>query len=372
MNIVYTRSNSVNPDPRVEKEVSTLLELGCSVKILAWERSGIVSNQDYITINSENIPVVKAYIRASFGGGLKNLKALFLFQLFLIKNLISIRKEIDVIHAADFDTVIPAVLMKLLFRKKVVYDIYDFYVDAFSVPSFAKKIIKYLDIKCINYVDAVILTNETRLEQIKGSSPKKICYIHNTPMESVIKSRYKNNNYLITLTYVGILQDHRLLLEIIELFKNKPDWQLIIAGFGKYEQYIRDESSNYKNIIFKGKVNYLEGLELSNQADILFATYDPKISNHKYSSANKLYEAMMLSKPIIVCKNTGMDILVKNQEIGLVIEYDIIEFENVINFVLKNRNLISSMSVKSRKVYDKSYSWLIMKEKLKNLYNELQ
>lgn len=39
MNIVFLRSNPVNPDSRVEKEVNALLKNNHNVIILAWDRS---------------------------------------------------------------------------------------------------------------------------------------------------------------------------------------------------------------------------------------------------------------------------------------------------------------------------------------------
>lgn len=150
------------------------------------------------------------------------------------------RNEYDVIHAADFDTVLPALLMKTLFRKKLIYDIYDFYVDAFSVPDFAKRFVKWLDFRAINGANAIILTNESRLEQIQGSSPKRVFYIHNSPEDVKLTDRQTIDcHYDISVAYVGVLQDFRLLNEIVDIFSGRPTWKLAIAGFGLLEREIR-------------------------------------------------------------------------------------------------------------------------------------
>src|SRR5690554_1085642 len=163
MRIVFLRSNPVSPDPRVEKEILTLCAEGYDVSVLAWDRSGGKDSAGFLSVGEYSVPIVRAGIESKFGVGLKNIKALFFFQMFLLKKLFFSRKEYDVIHAADFDTVLPAAVMRMLFNKKVVYDIYDFYVDAFSVPGLARKAVKWLDYNVIKYVDAVILTNESRV-----------------------------------------------------------------------------------------------------------------------------------------------------------------------------------------------------------------
>ena len=109
-------------------------------------------------------------------------------------------------------------------------------------------------------------------------------------------------------------------------------------------------------------MNYYDVLRLEKECDILFATYNPKIENHKFSAPNKLYEAMALGKPIIVCKNTGIDKLVDKNKLGIVINYDSNEFLKAIKLLEKNKDYESS-----KLLYNNKYSWNVMKEKLKKL-----
>lgn len=373
MEIFFLRSNPVNPDPRVEKQAIALKQKNYKITILGWDRTNDKTTVTKLNLNGYNIPIIRAGIRSEFGSGLKNIIPLFVFQFFLLRVLISKRKGYTVIHAADFDTVLPAMLMRLFFKKKVVYDIYDFYVDAFTVPNFAKKFIRWLDFKVINTADAVIITNESRFEQIKGSNPKNLYVIHNSPSDMQYTFVEKESKHEITVTYVGILQSSRLLEEIIEVFIENPQWNLKLAGFGLLENHIREIASQHSNIEFYGKVSYEQGILLSSQADILFATYDPSIPNHKYTSPNKLYEAMMLSKPIIVCKNTGIDSLVSKKKIGIVINYSKKEFMYALNYFSKMSNAeYLVMSTQARILYDEKYSWNKMIDVLHNIYNHLE
>lgn len=378
MQIIFTRSNAVNPDPRVEKEIKTLVSSNYKVQVLGWNRSGESDSLAMLEISNHRVKIKRYSGKASFGGGIKNLKELFLFQFFLVKELLKSRNSIDLIHAADFDTIIPAFLMRIFFKKKVIYDVYDFYVDSFSVPRKLKPLIRKIDLFIMSSVDAVIITNESRLDQIQGSTPKRIEVIHNTPAEDVLehikasrKSMEYRQHYQVTVAYVGILQDSRLLLEVVDVFKGNPNWQLIVAGFGKYEKYFEDVAREFSNIQFLGKVSYEQSLSISYSADLLFATYDPKIPNHRYSSPNKFYEAMMLGKPIIVCTGTGIDSLVLEQEVGWAIEYSANAFETAVNKFLLNKDYVLKIQKKMMFLYRTKYSWEIMSDRLLTLYHEI-
>lgn len=365
--IIYLRSNDANPDPRLTKEVNAALRNGFSASILAWDRYGTCQAVEKVTAPEGEYCVKRFKLESKFGSGIRNILKLMAFQCFLVKSLFLNRKNIDIIHAADFDTVIPAVLMKIFYGKSVVYDIYDFYVDAFPVPSFLKKIIRIIDIKIISFVDAVILPVEYRLEQISGSNPRKVIYVHNTPERMESTEKLLNKNDKLIFSYVGILQDHRFLKQIINFAKKNNGIELNIAGFGLYEDYVADCSEKFENIKYYGKVPYRVGLNISAKADILFAIYDPSIKNHKYSAPNKFYEALMLERPILVSNETGVDELVRKNKVGWCIDYNESAFSDFLKSITKNE--INEVSKNMRKVYDEQYSWEVMEKRLIDLYN---
>lgn len=379
MEIVILRSNPVNPDPRVEKIANSLIKTSSDITILAWDRKAENSKyKDNITelkLKNGFVNIKRFSIRASFGNGLKTLFPLLLFQISLLKWLMKNRKHYHVIHACDFDTVIPAWICSKLFRKKYVYDIFDYYVDAFRVPAKLKKIIEKIDIYMMNHADTVIITNENRLGQISKSSPKELSIIHNSPDINLVNL---NNNVLISprgdkvkFVYVGILGSGRLLKEIMDIFKNHPEWELHIGGFGHLEEFIKNEANKNDNIKFYGKIPYNEVIKLEMSCDILFAVYDPKVANNRFSSPNKLYEAMMLGKPIIVGEHTGIDKIVLEKKLGQVTDYSAKGFEYAAEEICSQLDSNRFDHNHSIRVYNEEYSWGIMEGRLLSIYNDL-
>ncbi|MDX1463930.1 MAG: glycosyltransferase family 4 protein, partial [Marinirhabdus sp.] len=320
MNILMCRSNPVAPDPRVEKEARALIEAGYSVQVIAWDRTAKLESQAYVN----GIIIHRLAIKAKFGQGLGNLPALLRWQWGLTKWLVHNRNEYDTLQACDFDTILPGLLIKVFWRKPLVYDIFDFYADHLRrTPSWIKSIIRWLDFFAINHADAVILVDESRREQIKGTKPKRLDVIYNSPEDFPLKTRSFEASPQggLRLTYVGLLQHERGLIEVLNTIKKHLDWTLEFAGFGGDEETITSLCKTMPNVNWHGRISYDKALELTRQADVLFATYDPAIPNHKYSSPNKLFEAMMLGKPIIVARETNMDMLVTKYDCGIIVEY---------------------------------------------------
>lgn len=369
------RSNAINPDPRLEKEARALLNSGHNVIILGWDRLGERNFKEFVNIGNFQVEGYFAQFRATFGGGfLKNLKSLILFQIWLIFRLIKLRNKFDVIHAADFDTILPSVLVKLLFGKKVVYDIYDFYVEAFSVPKSIVPIIKAIDYYCIKKSDCVILATEERIKQISGSSPKNIIIIHNTPEKIKFEQRdlfNRKNKIKTVISYVGILQEHRFLKEISDVVIGSDNLEFHVAGFGQLSDYFKELSSRNSKIKFFGKVDYDKSLSINSNSDVMVAVYDPKIPNHKFSAPNKLYESLMLGKPIIVCKDTGIDSIVEENKIGFSIYYN---HESLKDAFIRLEQLDYKSEVfilKLQEIYKVKYSWQLMSQRLNTLYENL-
>jgi glycosyltransferase involved in cell wall biosynthesis len=281
------------------------------------------------------------------------------------------------IHACDFDTVLPALWCKRLWEKKVIYDIFDFYADHLRrTPQIIKRAIRRIDLRAINRADAVILVDDARRSQIAGSHPVCTEIVYNSPEDTLVPSLHKNDphaNGPFRLAYVGLLQIERGLLEVLNVLQRHPDWHLDLAGFGGDEERILSLAQKMPNVTWHGRVSYKQALELSQSADVLFATYDPTIPNHRYSSPNKLFEAMMLGLPLVVARHTSMDCLVEKADCGIAIDYgDKSALEEAFCRLAENPLLRQQLGHNARRAYEECYSWSIMETRLLSLYQQLE
>ena len=372
---VLLRSNPISPDPAVEKVASALLEKKCDVIIVGWDRaSKYDSVEEEIELPSGTAKVVRFGIPAVFSGGMKNLSALLRFQLRLRKWIKQHAEQIDVIYAFDFDTGFAVRKLAKKYKKKFVYHILDFYAASrFHSESFMYKFIRNREISVINSADAVAICSEGRKKQIEGSNPKHLEIIHNTPgySETVFDNREKTSEKKMRIGYVGCFEKVRLLHELLEYVMEDERLELHIGGFGIIEDYVKACSERCGRIIFYGKMPYKEALKLESSCDVMTAMYAPGIENHRFIAPNKLYEAMMLGKPIILCKNTGWDELVLKEKIGVLIEPSKDGIKAGVEELFARSEEWETMGRRSKELYNNSYSWDIMKKRIWNMYDAL-
>ncbi len=374
MNILILRSNPISPDPRVEKIARALVGQGDQVTCLGWDRTAALPPVEA----RDGYQILRLKIAAQYGSGMQNLPALLRWQGGLLSWLWKRRKEYDLVHACDFDTVLPALLACRLWKKYLIYDIFDFYADHLRrTPDAFKRAIRALDLWVISQADAVVLVDESRKDQIVGSHPRRLQCVYNSP-EDIVDPLAGNSNGEtgqpagLSVAYVGLLQLERGLAEMLEVFRRHPDWHLDMAGFGGDEAALRAMASELPNVNWHGRVSYARALALSQAADVLFATYDPAIANHRYSSPNKVFEAMMLGKPVIVAADTNMDRIIQAEDCGLVVRYgDVPELEAALTALYEDPALRARLGRNARSAYENRYSWLVMSQRLIDLYNDV-
>lgn len=366
--VCIIRSNPVNPDSRVEKEAEALIEAGYSPQILCWdrERSYKIKNE---YIHKGRIPIARIGFKAGYAEGIRCIKSRIGFQLHMIEWILLYGKEIDVIHACDIDTALFSYIPSKIRGCKYVFDLFDFQCG--DPKNIAQKLIRKLQIGLISKADLTIICTEERRLQICGSKPKKIAVVHNSPDTSFItESDYKiKNDNRISIAYVGVFLENRLLKEMIHYISNNDSISFYIGGFGKLEKYIRNCSKRYNNIHYLGKLSYGEALSLERQCDLMTAIYDPQIENHKFAAPNKFYESLMLGKPIIMVRGTGMAKEVENNDIGVLIDYSEESFADGLKNLIERKSEWNEMGEKMKKLYEEKYNWSIMKRRLTDAYN---
>jgi glycosyltransferase involved in cell wall biosynthesis len=93
-------------------------------------------------------------------------------------------------------------------------------------------------------------------------------------------------------------------------------------------------------------------------------TYDPALPNHRLTSPNKLGEALMLGKPLIVAAGTGVDQIVKEHRLGTVVSYgDADQLEQALAEIASwSADDRSEFAARGRRLYREKYSWAAMRD----------
>ncbi|MEI1255737.1 glycosyltransferase family 4 protein [Blautia sp. JLR.GB0024] len=373
MRVIYIRTNAVDPDPRVEKEISSIAQVeGIKITILAWNRGGKAGEiLDQKFDQYDNVNIIRFGIPSVWGGGVKkNLFPLIKFLATIQKWLIDNQANYDVIHACDLFTYLPSRKTIKRFSKDYIYDIYDYFPDTKKFPKPIDFILRKLEHKAIEGAKCTIICTEKREEQIETKNYRELLVVHNSPSERQLRCDlvdYKLNRNRFKLCYVGNLTSERFIVETIDATKDIENIELHIGGMGPLAERIEKIAKENENVFFYGKLDYQNVISLEIQCDAMFAFYDPLINNHKYAAPNKFYEALALGKPLMMFKNTGMDNVLTENGFGVAVECNKTSIKKGAKELVK----LCNMSDKEKKFFVEQFSWEIMEKRLMSLYKGL-
>ena len=371
--IVLLRTNSYNYDSRVQRTVKALSRTN-RVTVLAWDRNeNHAISLSSVESGSGRSTIISYGIRAEFGDGLLKIGQYAKYFVMAFRWLAYHRKDYDEIHACDLDTAIISFFFKVFYKKVLVYDIFDYYIDSHNIPRLMKRVLQTIDGIIIKISDYVILCNGERKAQVLGVKKSKLVIVHNCPDRQL--SSDLSPNYARTasqkkrICYVGILGRGRLLPELLEFVSKNDGFELWIWGFGEYQELVMRYSRENSSIRYLGKIEYESVLRIESMCDIMLATYDPSIRNNRYSAPNKFYEAMSLGIPILVCKGMGIDKIVEKYEIGIAVDYSFEGLKDGLESLVQRYDTYkNAMVTKGRRLYDTCYSWQVMEGRLNSIY----
>ena len=370
--VVLIRSNPVLPDPPVEKMADTLLEMGYAVTIVAWDRN---SDTDTQTVRSEHCHVVRFGAAASYGAGAKSFGALVRFQWKLWNWLRKNRGNYDIVHAFDLDTGFVACAASGLWRKKFIYHILDFYADSHCNRSWSRKLVAWVERAVLDRADSVIICTEKRREQLGACKQTQIAVIHNTPPECGFETEnmtLQGDGQRSRIAYVGTLQGGRGIEQMLAAIAADPRFELHIGGFGPLAELVAHTAGEKQSGVFwYGRLPYDKTLSLERQCDIMLALYDPTIPNHRYAAPNKLYEAMMLGKPVLTCSGIGWDKEIEGHKTGVLIHFGADGIKDGLDELYRRRDQWETMGENGRARYAEQYSWQMMKQRIRGIYSRL-
>lgn len=366
--ILYIRADGIYYDSRATKEIKTLLDAGYHIIVLGWDRDGKAEtkccSEFKIYGNQIEFFLYKGMIHGSASHGLKHLWGWLRFVRAEIKRL---KNNVYAVHACDLDSILLSYKLIKHYRLPLVYDVYDYYVDShYYLPKLLNLFLERIEISIINRADITIICTEERKEQLAKAKPRKIAIIHNSP-----DVEYLKNEIVYDYFYCGSLCDSRLLKETFSEYTNNSDLKVCIGGFGTYEKEVKEVAEKFDNFSFLGPISYADCLVNESKSLCLSAIYEPSIRNHKLCAPNKFYESLALGKPVIVCKGTGIDKIVKENNIGIIIDYDAKQLYNAVRTLASNPQLCEEMGLKARKLYEEKYNWCIMSKRLLDIYSSI-
>jgi glycosyltransferase involved in cell wall biosynthesis len=351
---------------RVEKVFKSLSKR-YSVTLLGWNREGLSKDlwdkyyEGHIRLLGLKAPFGKPSLIAYFP----------LFWTWIIMQLFRYRPR--VVHACDLDTVIPSYIYKKILGKKLVFDINDRYAMAYINPKHRVLcgIVSKFEESIAKRSDAVILSWDKVIDTFR-TRPNRYHIIVNCPELDpgpiLEKSRNDSSNNTFTIAYTGNIRKNRGLENMTAAISHIDNTQLIIAGRA-VDQELADKIIKHSKVKYKGMLTPGDVLRLVSSADAVFILNDPKIPWNNLSVPTRIFEGMLLRKPIIT---NMVPELITEFNCGLLADYDDVnQIQAAIIELQNNPKLRTSLGDNGCQGVLKRYNWNVMEKRLLKIYEDL-
>ena len=383
------------PDPRVENEAISLIESGNQVFLFCLKYNSEVDRE---VINGI---FVCRYSSNKLEYKLSALAYTLPFYCLLMKHKIVhflSDNNIEAIHIHDIRIAETVFRANKKLKLPIVLDLHDNMPEIMkSYPhlqkfpgkqiistkkwkekeeEFIKKATKVITVSN-EFIDEVISRiNISREKIVLVPNTVRQSFYKNAKIENHIQEKYKNQFVILYLGDTGLRRGLLTAIEAMVLLKNEIDHvKLVIVG---------KSTTDY---ILKQRVNDLNlnaYVDFEGWQDVkLFPSYivisqvciSPLIRNlqHDVSYANKLFQYMSFSKPILVSDAIAQKNLINKTKSGLVHqENNADDFTDKILQLYEDEHLRSSLGQNGKQFIEEEFCWEKVSKNLIDLYDELK
>lgn len=356
----------------------------------ALVQSNIVKNVYIAALHNDGFELEKIYgdniLLKRFQLKSRNLSKNFLVQAFKFiefsYRVYSFYKNqnIKLINIHSVKSLPLGVILKFLYKAKLVYDTHELETETMGLKGFRKIVMKFIERAFIKKADLIFVVSESISEwYAKAYNIRKPTVILNSrpiielKANDLFREKFgisKNSKIVI---YQGGLMKGRGVELIVEAFKSREgsDIVAVFMGYGELEEYVKDASKKCKNIYFHPAVLPDEVLNYTVCADfgILVPAGQESLSYY-YCMPNKFFEYTMAGLPVIVSQAYEMEKNIVKYNMGFVVsEPNIKNINDVIDKICTID--VSSMKINARQ-FALDTSWEKQEQKMLNEYKKLR
>lgn len=363
--ILLVRSSPDLENGRIANELDMFMNAGLDVSVLCWDR-----RRDYPEQEEHNGYSVRyCHVKGSY-----TTRAL-LFQMpkwWLAELLYLLRNTPDCIHAVDFDTVVPALLVKWLKRVPVVFDVYDFYTaKSRAMPAFLKPIVQWAERFCARRVNATIIVDASRTYLLGKPLPKRLVIAENCSYDLADAAWHKPDRDELVIFYGGTIAKFRGLEKLIRVSEGLENVQVVIAGRIKDENY-RTILEEARHVEYIGLIDRDEVIRQTYDADAVYSYYDPVLEINRTANSTKMFEAFMCGTPVLANCEPPSARVVGEERCGSCLPYaDDDALRSVIVEWRDRRHLARELGANGRRLFEERFDWRTVSERILDVYREL-
>ena len=310
------------------------------------------------------------------------------------------KEDADVYHCFGIYSLVPGFFLKMLKRKKVIYDAYEVPHQSISTLSslglFAKplgKVVSLIELLMssrIDYILTIPSANDEYLNRFKRWNHNVVFLRNSPPLDWYNASNFRLGDEYDgqkVLFYMGAFTRTKGFFKMLEVFnivnKNFQMVKLVLVGsFDEITAFdnIKEEAINYiqsrnlqDNVVITGYIPWQEIPGYLSIADIAMYINQPNPVQLTSQGSSKFSEYLAASLPIIASDFPGIGSIVKKYGCGIIVDSSN-EQEIAIAALrlLNSPDLAREMGKNARKAFEQEFNWGLEEEKLLQVYGELK
>ena len=302
--------------------------------------------------------------------------------------------DADVYHCNEVDSWIAGLLLKILRRRRVIFDVHEHYPTIFGYgrfPSWVQPIgalmIRTL-FRCLTpFTDYLIFAKKSVVPDFPHSDGKSAVVYNYTPIRNEtisikdVSSNVRNTfNGKFTAVHLGLFNKNRGWPQLLSALTkiDIPNFQFVSIGTindGSENEFweTAEELGVEKRIMLKPWLPFEEAYWHLLCAQVGLVLFQPGDLNNVYAFPHKLFDYMLAGLPVIV-PDFAVEIvpIVEKYSCGILVDTtDSDEISNAINSMRVSEKKRISMGTRGREAVIKECNWESQAEKLVKIYRGL-
>lgn len=337
-------TNDISTDYRVHKICNYLIAKNYDVIVYGRVLSNTINvERQYKIIRKKHVFNTNFWFYAEF-----NLR-LFFYLIF---------RKYDYILSNDLDTLPACFFGSKIKNIDLVYDSHELFSEGPELQGrkFVQGFWRALEDFFLPKIKKAYTVSQSISDFYDAKYHNKMGLIRNIPIQNDILEKediqFPTQNK--TILYQGVLNPGRGLKPMIKALKWIDDLDLIIIGYGKVEQELRDfvfKEKMENRVHFLGRIARDKLFNYTHKATLGMVLEEPLGLSFQYSLPNKLFDYIHAEIPIIAGNLPEITKIIKKHKVGVIVnDYDPKNIAIKIKELLSNKQLLAEIKENQQKV----------------------
>jgi len=356
--------------PAQARAAGCLTELGYRVTILAWDVTGEKPAEEYI--NGWRV----RWFRRPYPPHSPKYVFYWLFWWRWVMAELR-RRPYHLVHAMNVESVLPCIFLRKRLGYRLVYDLRDSWGQGmlshgFPVPQVFSAVERW----AAGRVDGLLLS-QGQLDLMgeffgpRVRSKTTTIQVLNVPQKDMVGHYQAPPTQPLRLNVSGNISYRRNLGAVLELAERRPALQVDVVGDVR-DQAMKCRMETIPNVRLYGWVPYAEAMRLMSEANLVVITYNTSSMLAVVSSANKMFDAMMMSRPYVASAGAFPGHVAEAAGAGWTVPYgDTDALVELVDRLQADPSLIEQAARRGRETYERHFRWERQKANLVALYRYL-